>query len=108
VLVLETPHLVLDEPGAGSTGRPAPRDGLLADLAHREGRTVVVVSHHLDDLFRVADRIAVLHEGRIAFAGTLADLCRHGDLERWGVAWPPLARFARALAGAGACARTCD
>jgi ABC-type proline/glycine betaine transport system ATPase subunit len=38
---------------------------LLADLAHRRGKTIVVVSHHLDDLFRAADRIAVLREGRI-------------------------------------------
>ncbi len=67
VLVLETPHLVLDEPAAGldPVGRRRVMT-LLADLAHRAGRTVVVVSHHLDDLFRAADRIAVLHQGRIA------------------------------------------
>ena len=59
---------------------------LLADLAHREGKTVVVVSHHLDDLFRVADRVAVLHEGRIAFCGTPAALGDAADLGRWGLA----------------------
>ena len=87
VLVLETPHLVLDEPGAGldPAGRRRVMD-LLADLAHREGRTVVVVSHHLDDLFRVADRVAVLHEGRIAFRGTPAALVDAADLGRWGLA----------------------
>jgi len=87
VLVLETPILVLDEPGAGLD--PAGRRrlmSLLADLARREGRTVVVVSHHLDDLFRVADRIAVLHEGRIAFSGTPAALLREQDLPLWGLA----------------------
>jgi energy-coupling factor transport system ATP-binding protein len=58
---------------------------LLGDLAHRAGKTVVVVSHHLADLFRIADRVAVLHEGRIAFCGTSSELLVSGDLERWGI-----------------------
>ncbi len=98
VLVLQTSYFILDEPGAGLD--PAARRrvlDLLVDLAHREGRAVIVVSHHLDELFRVADRIAVLHEGRLAFFGTLPELCRHGDPVRWGLAWPPLLRFARAV-----------
>jgi energy-coupling factor transport system ATP-binding protein len=87
VLVLETQNLVLDEPGAGldPVGRRRVMD-LLAALAHREGRTVLVVSHHLDDLYRAADRIAVLHEGRIAFCGTAAQLLDSGALVRWGLA----------------------
>jgi energy-coupling factor transport system ATP-binding protein len=66
VLVLDTPCMAFDEPGAGldPVGRRRVMD-LLADLAHRRGKTIVVVSHHLDDLFRAADRIAVLREGRI-------------------------------------------
>ena len=66
VLVLDTPCVVFDEPGAGLDPVGRRRIGsLLGDLAHREGKTVVVVSHHLADLFRAADRIAVLREGRI-------------------------------------------
>jgi energy-coupling factor transport system ATP-binding protein len=99
VLVLDTPRLALDEPGAGLD--PAGRRrlaGLIADLARREGKTVIVVSHHLEDLFRAADRIAVLHEGRTAFCGTPAELCRIADPGPWGFAWPPLVRLMRALA----------
>jgi energy-coupling factor transport system ATP-binding protein len=86
VLVLETPCLVLDEPGAGLD--PAGRYhvmGLLADLAQREGRAIVVVSHHLADLFRVADRIAVLREGRIAACGNPGEILGAGGLGRWGL-----------------------
>jgi energy-coupling factor transport system ATP-binding protein len=99
VLVLATPRLALDEPGAGLD--PAGRRAvfhLLGELAHREGRTVIVVSHHLEDLFRIADRIAILSEGRIAFCGTLQELTRDADLESWGLSWPPLLRLLRALA----------
>ena len=89
VLVLETPCLVLDEPGAGLD--PAGRRrvmALLADLAHRQGRTVIVVSHHLDDLFRAADRVAVLHEGRIVADCPPSDMAGSPDLGRWGLAAP--------------------
>jgi energy-coupling factor transport system ATP-binding protein len=96
VLVLETPCLVLDEPGAGLD--PAGRRGVMALLAHlarREGRTVVVVSHHLDDLFRVADRIAVLHEGRVASCGPPSALAGSPDLVRWGLLAQPLPPLCR-------------
>jgi energy-coupling factor transporter ATP-binding protein EcfA2 len=86
VLVLDTPCLAFDEPGAGLDPVGRRRIGaLLGDLAHREGKTVVVVSHHLADLFRMADRVAVLHEGRIAFCGAAAQLLGSGDLQRWGL-----------------------
>ena len=86
VVVLETPCLVFDEPGAGLDPVGRRRIGvLLGDLAHREGKTVVVVSHHIADLFRMADRVAVLHEGRIVFYGTSADLLGSGELKRWGL-----------------------
>jgi energy-coupling factor transport system ATP-binding protein len=86
VLVLDTPCVVFDEPGAGLDPAGRRRIGaLLGDLAHREGKTVVVVSHHLANLFRIADRVAVLHEGRIAFCGTPTEILDSGDLIRWGL-----------------------
>lgn len=85
VLVLDTPCVAFDEPGAGLDPVGRRRVGsLLCDLAHREGKAVVVASHHLADLFRIADRVAVLHEGRIACCGTAADLIGAGALGRWG------------------------
>jgi energy-coupling factor transport system ATP-binding protein len=96
VIVLDTPCVAFDEPGAGLDPVGRRRIGsLLGDLAHREGRTVVVVSHHLADLFRMADRVAVLHEGRIDFCGTAADLLGSGGLERWGLAPPGPAAILR-------------
>ena len=95
VLVLDTPCVAFDEPGAGLDPVGRRRIGsLLRDLAHREGKAVVVVSHHLADLFRMADRVAVLHEGRIAFCGPSGDLLNSGALGRWGLA-PPAANATR-------------
>jgi energy-coupling factor transport system ATP-binding protein len=98
VLALDTPRLVFDEPAAGLD--PAGRERLIVlidDLVRREKRTVVVVSHHLDDIFRVADRLAVLDAGRIVFDGELAELCRRDDLPRRGLEWPPLISLLRTL-----------
>ena len=93
VLALDTPCLVLDEPGAGLD--PAGRRrvmALLGELARGEGRTVIVVSHHLDDLFRVADRVAVLHEGRIVSDGTPPSLAASPDLANWGLTASPFGK----------------
>ena len=98
VLALDTPRLVFDEPGAGLD--PAGRrriTGLMRELAGR-GKTVIVVSHHLDDIFRIADRLVVLGDGRVVFHGSLEELCRHDDLDRWGLQWPPLIGAVKAVA----------
>jgi ABC-2 type transport system ATP-binding protein len=74
--------LVLDEPTAGldPEGRALVRD-LIAGF-RRDGLAVLLTSHDLVDVERVADRILVLIGGRIAAAGSPAELRRpDGTLE---------------------------
>jgi ABC-2 type transport system ATP-binding protein len=64
--------LVLDEPSAGLD--PLARRDILAAIvrtASSEGRTVVFSSHLLDEVERVADRVALIDGGRVLFAGPL-------------------------------------
>ena len=66
--------LLVDEPGAGLdpiTTREIDELLLAQKLA---GTTVVVVTHNIPSARRVADQIALLHEGRIAAQGTAADM----------------------------------
>ncbi|GAB5401898.1 MAG: hypothetical protein Aurels2KO_01290 [Aureliella sp.] len=58
--------LVLDDPSMGldPVARRALVEGLLA-FARREGRTILICTHLLDDVERLADRIAILSEGRL-------------------------------------------
>lgn len=75
-LALDPRILFLDEPTSGLD--PLVADGideLIVDLNHGLGVTVVVVTHDLDTLFSVCDRIAVLAEGRVT-VGTLEELRR--------------------------------
>jgi len=68
--------LLLDEPLAGMSPRErADTVQLLKNICR--GRTLVVVDHDMDALFGMAERITVLHEGRLLAEGTPAEIQRN-------------------------------
>jgi len=61
--------LLLDEPMAGlGAGGVAPLSAILEDLKHET--PMLLIEHDMDAVFRLADRISVLAEGRIIFSGS--------------------------------------
>jgi len=78
VLAMGPEVLILDEPTAGLD--PATRDELLALIRHlrNAGVSVVLVSHDLDEVAEVADRVCALHEGKVHAIGTPAEVF-YGD-----------------------------
>lgn len=70
VLAMRPRVLVLDEPTAGLD--PRARGFLLNDIRrlNREGTTIVMISHSMDDVAALATRIAVMEKGRLALTGT--------------------------------------
>lgn len=108
VLAMEPEVLVLDEPMAG-LDPAARRDFLgLIDRLHREGLTVVMVSHSMDDLANCCDRIVVMNEGAVFAEGTPTQVFAHADeLKSIGLGVPAAQRMALALAQAGVPLR-CD
>lgn len=98
VLAMEPSILILDEPAAGldPVGRREMLD--LVKRIHEAGTTVVMVSHSMDDVGRLCDRLIVLEHGHVAFTGTPAEVFRHGDeLRAIGLDVPECARLAAAL-----------
>lgn len=81
-IALDPELLFLDEPTAGLD--PISALGF-ADLIDRLkgwlGLTVVMVTHDLDTLWRLADRVAMLSEGKILAIGTMTELSRSNDLQ---------------------------
>lgn len=74
-LALDPELLFLDEPTAGLDPVTAGRfDQLIKELARDLGLTVFLVTHDLDTLASVCDRIAVLYDGKVASIGTLAQV----------------------------------
>lgn len=70
--------LILDEPTAGvdPTGQIEVRQVML-NLSHKEGKTILLSSHNLDEVQRICNRIALIHKGQIKLAGELEKLQRN-------------------------------
>lgn len=75
-IVMNPPILLCDEPTSGLDPiNAAQMDQLLLDMkAHFPGMTIAVVSHDLQSLYKIADFVLVLHEGRVVFSGDIASL----------------------------------
>ncbi len=79
-LAMDPELLFLDEPTAGLDPNSANGiDDLVLELNASLGVTIVLVTHDLDTLWRVADRIAFLGEGRVLALGPLLEVtsCQH-------------------------------
>jgi ABC-2 type transport system ATP-binding protein len=77
-LVSEPDVLLLDEP---TTGLDPEQRAALRELVRGlpDHHITVVSSHVMEDLESLADRIVVLDDARLLFAGTLEEFCRDGD-----------------------------
>jgi phospholipid/cholesterol/gamma-HCH transport system ATP-binding protein len=74
-LALDPPLLFLDEPTAGLDPISAAAfDNLVRLLAETLGLTLFLITHDLDTLIAVCDRVAVLGEGRVLACGTVDEL----------------------------------
>lgn len=76
-LALDPELLFLDEPTAGLD--PLSADGvdeLVRKLRDLFGLTIVIITHDLDLLWQVADRVAVLADGRVQGVGSMVELSR--------------------------------
>ena len=77
-LALDPDLIFLDEPTAGLDPIGAANfDQLIRRLQVNLGQTVFMVTHDLDSLHAICDRIAVLAEKRVMVIGTMADMLRH-------------------------------
>ena len=102
VLAMQPEILVLDEPTAGLD--PAGRYRLLATLVKlkEEGIGIVFVSHSMEDVAENADRIVVMHDGRVEMDASPREIFRREEeLNAIGLAIPAVTRIARRLAAEG-------
>ena len=79
VLAMEPQVLVLDEPCAGLDPRGREEIlGLIKKLHEEAGTTIVMVSHSMDDVASLAERVIVMNHGKVAMDGAPRDVFSRG------------------------------
>ena len=74
-LALDPELLFLDEPTAGLDPIGAAAfDNLIVELKQALGLTVFLITHDLDTLYEICDRVAVLADGKVIAVGTIPEL----------------------------------
>lgn len=74
-IVMDPKILFCDEPSAGlDPAVSSALDDLILRLRDAMGMSIVVVTHELESIFKIADRVTVLDQGNILFIGTIAEL----------------------------------
>ena len=102
VLAMRPEILVLDEPAAGLD--PQSREDMLQLIAglHRQGTTVVMISHSMDDVARFATRAVVMEHGAVAMEGAPEEIFRHAErLTQMGLDVPSVCRLSLKLRAMG-------
>jgi energy-coupling factor transport system ATP-binding protein len=99
VVAMEPNVLILDEPTAGLD--PRGRDDILhqVKLLHKEYKmTIILVSHSMEDVAKVADRILVMHKGKCILDGKPNDIFKEiNTLESVGLAVPQVTYLMKSL-----------
>lgn len=100
VIALNPDYLVLDEPSAGLD--PFGREFIfekIVELHRQKGLTVVLVSHNMEDISRMANRVVVMHRGGVLLDGKPLDIFNnhHEKLAEAGVDVPPVSQLMQYL-----------
>lgn len=82
-LASEPALLLLDEPTAGmSPQETANTIALIAKIARERGLTLLFTEHDMDVVFRIAEKITVLHQGQVLAEGTPAEVRSNPEVQR--------------------------
>lgn len=103
VLAMNPKVLILDEPTAGLD--PVGRDGILTRIKEYQrmsGATVLLVSHSMEDVAKVADRILVMDHSHAKMLDTVDNVFSHGnELQAMGLNVPHITQVFMGLRAAG-------
>lgn len=100
---MEPEVLILDEPTAGLD--PIGRESIMQNIRNyhdAKNATIIIVSHSMEDMARVADRIVVVNDGRLPLIGEPSEVFAHGEeLRNMGLATPQLTQVFQQLKNRG-------
>jgi energy-coupling factor transport system ATP-binding protein len=108
VMAMEPKILILDEPTAGldPRGRDTILD-LIRNYREETGRTVMIVSHSMDDVAEIATKVLVINNARVAMYGTVPEIyARSEELVSMGLDIPQVTKIFLGLKENGIPVRT--
>ncbi len=92
IIAMKPEVLILDEPCAGLD--PKGRDrilNLITSYQKQEGNTVIFVSHSMEDIAKIADRVLVMNKGEVAMFGSVREVfSRASELKTMGLNIPEI------------------
>lgn len=92
IIAMQPEVLILDEPCAGLD--PHGRDTILKlikEYQRQQGNTVIFVSHSMEDVAKIANRVLVLNKGRIQYYGSVNEVYSHSaELKEIGLNVPEI------------------
>lgn len=89
VLAMEPEILILDEPTAGLDPEGRRQLLTLVERLHKAGQTIILISHRMQELAPLVERMVVLHEGRIILDGTADEVFTQEELLGQAALAPP-------------------
>ena len=99
VLAMNPKYLVLDEPTAGLD--PRSREAILKkfdELNKKNGTTIILISHNMEDIARLADEVIVMDSGKVLATGAPEDIFMKDDiLEKAGLEAPAMVSLLKEL-----------
>ncbi|WP_308806659.1 energy-coupling factor ABC transporter ATP-binding protein [Actinotignum urinale] len=99
--ILNPPILILDECTTQLDPLGATQIMSIVEDIHHQGSTIIMVDHDMERVAAIADKILVLHEGKLCAYGTPAEIFTEANLERWGIEAPDYQALACALKNEG-------
>lgn len=103
VLAMKPELLILDEPAAGLD--PRGRTEILSrikDLHEKQGMSILLVSHSMEDIAKMAERVLIIKNGTIAREGTPKEIFGLGtELKNYGLDVPQITKLVNKLKEAG-------
>lgn len=104
VIAMRPDVLILDEPTAGLDPRSHTDIlDMLDKIRKSRGVIVILISHNMADVARMADKVIVMDGGKIALAGTPAEVFAQDEfLSAAGLGLPPITKFIREMRQKGA------
>ena len=108
IIAMEPEVLILDEPCAGLD--PLGRETILKlikDYRNMAGNTVILVSHSMEDVAKICNKVLVMNKGSVALFGSVPSVYSHGEeLKKMGLNVPQITEVFLKLRASGVNCRT--